>query len=233
MAIHQMVSLLQFADALFPIGGYAHSFGLEYYVETGSVRGSQGVQEILTSHLRGRAGPCEAVAVVVAGRLAQQRDLEGCLALNRDLDVQNHVAESRQASLQMGHQTARVAAALTNDPFLADYLNSIESTGESTGTPGHHAVSFGISGGIIGWDPEQAAAAFLFSTASQIVGAATRLVPLGQLDAQKILWAVGPLIASLAGESLDKGPQDIWSFTPRLEVAGMRHAKLEQRLFRS
>jgi urease accessory protein len=133
----------------------------------------------------------------------------------------------------MGHQTARVAAALTNDPFLVDYLDAIESSKIPGGTPGHHAVSFGMSGGVIGWNPEQAAAAFLFSTASQIVGAATRLVRLGQLDAQKILWSVGPLIASLARESLDKGPQDLWSFTPRLEVAGMRHAKLEQRLFRS
>ncbi len=232
MALYQMdalVSLLQFADALFPIGGHAHSFGLEYYVETGRVRDSHGVQEVLVSHLHGRSGPCDAVAVAVAGRLARQRDLEGCLALDRDMDVQNHVNESREASRQMGHQTARVAAALTNDPFMIAYLGAVESTE----TPGHHSVSFGMSGGVIGWDPEQAAAAFLFSTASQIVGAATRLVPLGQLDAQRILWAVGPLIASLARETLGKEQGDIWSFSPGLEVAGMRHAKLKQRLFRS
>ena len=227
MATH--VSLLQFSDALFPIGGHAHSFGLEYYVETGRVGDSHGVQEVLVSHLHGRAGPCDAVAVAVAGRLARQRDLEGCLALDRDLDTQNHVNESREASRQMGHQTARVAAALTNAPFMIAYLGAVESTE----TPGHHSVSFGITGGVIGWDPEQAAAAYLFSTASQIVSAATRLVPLGQLDAQRILWAVGPLIASLARETLGKGPGDIWSFSPGLEVAGMRHAKLEQRLFRS
>ena len=94
-------------------------------------------------------------------------------------------------------------------------------------------MAFGISGGIIGWDAEQAASAFLFSTASQIVGAASRLMPLGQLDAQKVLWAVGPLIASLAHEAPGKESQDIWSFSPGLEVAGMRHARLEQRLFRS
>ena len=227
MATH--VSLLQFADALFPIGGHAHSFGLEYYVETGRVGDSQGVQDILVSHLQGRAGPCDAVAVAVAGRSARRRDLEGCLALDRDLDIQNHVSEFREASRQMGHQTARVAATLTNDPFLISYLCAVESSE----TPGHHPVAFGISGGIIGWDPEQAAAAFLFSTASQIVGAATRLMPLGQLDAQRILWSVGPLIAGLARDALGKEQRDIWSFSPGLEVAGMRHAKLEQRLFRS
>lgn len=227
MATH--VSLLQFSDALFPIGGHAHSFGLEYYVETGRVADAQGVQDVLISHLHGRAGPCDAVAVSIAGGLARRRDLEGCLALDRDLDARNHVSESREASRQMGHQTARVAAALTNDPLLTDYLFAVESSD----TPGHHPVSFGMSGGVIGWDPEQAAAAFLFSTASQIVGAATRLMPLGQLDAQRILWAVGPLIASLARDAIGREQRDIWSFSPGLEVAGMRHATLEQRLFRS
>lgn len=223
------VSLLQFADALFPIGGHAHSFGLEYYVETGRAVDSKGVKDVLVSHLRGRAGPCDAVAVGVAGHLARQHDLEGCLALDRELDAQNHVTEFREASRQMGHQTARVAATLTGDQLLIDYLDAVESKE----TPGHHPVAFGISGGVIGWDPEQAAAAFLFSTASQIVGAATRLVPLGQLDAQKILWDVGPLIASLAKETLGKEQRDIWSFSPGMEIAGMRHAKMEQRLFRS
>jgi urease accessory protein len=230
--ISTQVSLLQFTDALFPIGGYAHSSGLEYYAESGLVRDASGVKEVLISHLQGRTGPSDAVAVALSVGLARQRDLERCLVLDWELDAQNHVAEFREASRQMGHQTARVAATLTNDPFVADYLEAVESV-ESTGTPGHHSVSFGITGGIIGWDPEQAAAAYLFSSASQFVSAATRLLPLGQMEAQRILWAVGPLIASLARETSGKNQGDIWSFSPGLEVAGMRHAKLRQRLFRS
>ena len=129
----------------------------------------------------------------------------------------------------MGHQTARVASALTEDPFITTYLDAVEASE----TPGHHSVAFGLSGGTIGWDPEQAAAAFLFAMASQFVGAATRLAPIGQMDAQKILWAVGPLIAELAHDAQDRNLEDIWSFSPGLEIAGMRHANLEQRLFRS
>jgi len=223
------VSLLQFADSLFPIGGQAHSFGLEYYVDQGLVTGANGVQELLVSHLSGRAGPCDAVAVVVAERLARKNDLAGSISLDRDMDAQNHVKESRNASHQMGHQTARLASALTKDPFINSYLDAVESSD----TPGNHSVAFGLCGGVIGWSPEQTASAFLFSTASQMVGAATRLVPIGQLDAQKILWAVGPLISELSAGVIDKARDDIWSFSPGLEIAGMRHAGLEQRLFRS
>jgi len=223
------VSLLQFTDSLFPIGGQAHSFGLEYYVEKGLVVDANGVQEILISHLRGRSGPCDAVAVVIAGRLAKNNELEGCLSLDWEMDAQNHVKESRDASHQMGHQTARVASALTNDPLINSYLDAVESSN----TPGNHSVAFGLCGGVIGWGPEQMASAFLFSTASQIVGAATRLVPVGQMDAQKILWAVGPLISELSAGVGSRTQEDIWSFSPGLEIAGMRHADLEQRLFRS
>ena len=33
-----LLALMQFADGLFPAGGFAHSFGLETYVQDGRVR---------------------------------------------------------------------------------------------------------------------------------------------------------------------------------------------------
>jgi urease accessory protein len=65
------------------------------------------------------------------------------------------------------------------------------------------------------------------------VGAALRLLPLGQLAGQRILWSVSPLIATIAGDAQNKNEQDIWSFAPALEIASMRHALLDARLFRS
>ena len=38
-----LLSLFQFSDGLFPTGAYAHSFGLEYYVQSGAVRNAEGV----------------------------------------------------------------------------------------------------------------------------------------------------------------------------------------------
>ena len=38
MSTRDLVGLLQLADGLFPAGGYAHSFGLESYVQSGRVR---------------------------------------------------------------------------------------------------------------------------------------------------------------------------------------------------
>jgi urease accessory protein len=75
--------------------------------------------------------------------------------------------------------------------------------------------------------------AYLYSTSAALVGAALRLTPLGQLAGQRILWNIKPLIAKLAEEAQSKTQADMWTFAPALEIASMRHAVLEARLFRS
>lgn len=223
------LSLLQFADGLFPSGGYAHSFGLEDYVQAGEIRDMAGVEAFVHAHLEGTAGPCDAVAVVAALALGERGDLDGCLSLDETLDAMRPIAEFREASRQMGRQTLRVAAALTDHPLL----RAVSEFVEAGRTPGHHPLAFGLAGSALGWPAEAAPRAYLYSTTALLVGAALRLLPLGQLDGQRILWASGPLIERLSRATEGKGPADLWSFAPGLEIAGMRHARLDGRLFRS
>ena len=112
------LTLLQFADGLFPAGGFAHSFGLETYVQDGVVTERAGLEEFVAAHLEGSAGPADAVAVAAAVRLAAGDDVAAWVALDERLDAMKVVPELRAASRQMGRQTLRVAAALGSDPFL-------------------------------------------------------------------------------------------------------------------
>src|SRR5204862_8132672 len=93
--------------------------------------------------------------------------------------------------------------------------------------PGHHAVVFGAVIGRAGAAPETAAAAYLYSTAALLVGAGLRLLPIGQLDGQRVLTAMRGRIARLARRAAVTDLDDMWSFTPGLEIAGLRHADLE------
>jgi urease accessory protein len=224
------LSLLQFADGLFPAGAYAHSFGLEYYVQSGGVNDAAGVEEFLRAYLEGSAAPTDAVAALCAWRAAQVEDLAACIVLDETLDALKSVSELRDASRQMGRQTLRVANHLPGlHHLLADF-------GEAVGdelTPGHHPVVFGIMGGVMAWPPTEMAAAYLHSTSAALVGAALRLMPLGQLVGQRMLWDIRPLIATLAAEVQGKTQADMWTFAPSLKIACMRHAMLDARLFRS
>jgi urease accessory protein len=200
-----LVPILQFADGLFPAGGFAHSFGLEAYVQAGLV------------------------ALCAAARAAAAGDDRECERLDELLDAFKAPSQFRDAGRQMGRQTVRVAAALTGDALLARLAAAVEAGR----TPGQHAVAFGWVMGRCGVPLESAAQAFLYSTAALIAGAALRLLPLGQLDSQRLLWGVQEPIRTLARRAVHSPPDDMWSFAPGIEIQGMLHATLLQRLFRS
>jgi urease accessory protein len=224
-----LLAALQFADGLFPAGGFAHSLGLETYVQDGVVRDRAGLEEIVAAHLEGSAGPADAVAVAAAVRIAARGDVPAWIALDERLEAMKPVPETREASRQMGRQTLRVAAALGSDPFLDELARAVDDGL----APGHHAAVLGAALGRARVAPELASAAFLHSTAVLLVGAGLRLIALGQLDGQRVLAAMRPRIARLAAAAAAAAPADMWSFNPGLELASIRHATLETRLFRS
>jgi len=227
--LEPLLALLQLADGLFPAGGFAHSLGLESYVQAGMVRNAAGVAAFLEAQLEGSAGPTDAVAVACAVRCASAGDIEGCLDLDARLDAMRWVPELRAASVQMGRQTLRTASLAHAVPFLDAFARAVADDR----APGHHATVFGIVLGGQGVDAEAAAAAYLHTTAVLVVNAALRLLPLGQVEGQRVLAAMRPHIAVLAARAASAHVDDLWAFAPGLEIAGLRHADLSARLFRS
>jgi urease accessory protein len=229
MTTENLLALLQVADGLFPTGGFAHSFGLETYVQGGVVRDRASLEAFLIAQLEGSAGPADAVAVACAARFAAADNLAACLDLDARLDAMRWVPEFRSASLQMGRQTLRAAAAALDVPLLGALARAV-ADGRAAG---HHPVVFGAALGGRGVDPEPAAAAFLHSASALVVNAALRLLPLGQVEGQRVLAAMRPRLARLAAAAAAARVGDLWSFAPGLEIAGVRHADLDARLFRS
>jgi urease accessory protein len=114
-----------------------------------------------------------------------------------------------------------------------ELLTKLFAAVENAQTPGQHAMAFGVVGAALGWPDTEMACAFLYSTCAGLTAAALRLLPLGQLAGQRMLWSLAPAIASLAKEVEGQEFADIWSSGPGIEIASMRHARLDARLFRS
>jgi urease accessory protein len=230
MSIDSIFSILQFSDGLFPAGAYAHSFGLEYYIQSGKVRDADGVRSFIRANLTGSLGTADAVAMLAALRLAEGDDnIHSIIALDQTMEAMKPIEEVRNASRQMGRQTIRVAASLQDHSLLHSYFQAVDVDA----TPGHHCVCFGVIGGVMQWPRLEAAQAYLYTSSASIVAASLRLMPLGQLRGQQILWHMRPLIEKLASEVIMKREVDMSSFAPGLEIASMRHARLDARLFRS
>jgi urease accessory protein len=229
MSTKEWTTLLQFSDGLFPAGAYAHSFGLEWYVQAGVVGEAASLESLVRGYLEASVAPTDAVVLLCSLNAARAGDIESCLRIDTMLDALKAAEELRSASRQMGRQTLRIANSFLAHNLIQDFFRSVEECL----TPGHHPVALGILGSALEWEPREMIAAYLYSSSAMLVNSALRLFPLGQLAGQRILWNLQPLFGQLAAEVLDKREEDIWSFAPAMEIAAMRHSTLDARLFRS
>ena len=78
-----------------------------------------------------------------------------------------------------------------------------------------------------------ALAAMLSAFVANIVSAGVRTIPIGQSDGQRLIAALGPQIAAVAGLATSARLGDLGGAALRADIASMRHETQYTRLFRS
>ena len=219
---------LRFVDSFFPSGGYAFSSGLEAAVQGGAVRNAEDLSRYVVELLTIGIGERDAVAVGLAHDAYVFGSLKIAFKADRELEAMKLGRESRAASRQMGRQIIRLAAdQLTRQSLIEDYLAAVEAEQ----TPGHLAVTVGLTLAAAGWSKEDTIAAFLYHTATGFVAAAMKLLPIGQREGQRLLESWLEVIEPISHKAAHQ--QVLQSWSPIQDIYAMRHSRLESRLFRS
>jgi urease accessory protein len=219
---------LRFVDSFFPSGGYAFSSGLEAAVQGGAVRNAEDLSRYVVELLTIGIGERDAVAVGLAHDAYVSGSLEIAFNVDQELEAMKLGRESRAASRQMGRQIIRLAADQhTRQSLIEDYLAAVEAEQ----TPGHLAVTVGLTLAAAGWSKEDTIAAFLYQTATGFVAAAMKLLPLGQREGQRLLERWLEVIEPISHKAAHQ--QVLQSWSPIQDIYAMRHSRLESRLFRS
>jgi urease accessory protein len=219
---------LRFVDSFFPSGGYAFSSGLEAAVQGGAVRNAEELSRYVVESLTTGIGEREAVAIGLAHDAGVSGILEIAFKADQELEAMKLGRESRTASRQMGRQVIRLAANQRGrHRLIEDYLAAVEAEQ----TPGHLAVSFGLTLAAAGWSKEDSIAAFLYQTATGFVAAAMKLMPIGQREGQRLLESWLEVIERVSHKAAHQRVLQSWS--PVQDIYAMRHSRLESRLFRS
>jgi urease accessory protein len=219
--------LLQTADPLFPTGAYAHSFGLEEMVRLGRVRCETSLRDYLLRHVIPAQTEQELPYLRFAFHAAMDGDISELCAIDREISAWKLARETRLASAQLGARRLASLVAIVDDPLLQELASRVEAGSAS----GHHLVVCGLQAVVGGMPLDAALAASFYQSLAATVGAAMKLIRIGQESCQRVLWA-GCRHAEVAiEESLQIPRNAAGCFNPLLEIASMRHERAGERLF--
>jgi urease accessory protein len=216
-----LLRLLQLTSPALPIGAYAYSQGLEHAVHAGWVKDEDSAAAWILGLLED-ALPCLEVPVLLRLHAAWHGtgDVE---AWNELLFASRGSAELRSEDQRLGSALARLLVSLE----LADAQPWIANPHVT------HACMFALAAARWNIAPSDAAAGYLFSWAENQVGAATRLVPLGQTAAQRILSRATTLIPAAVERASSLGDEDLGFSAPAHAIAAALHETQYSRIFRS
>jgi urease accessory protein len=219
-------ALLQLADAAFPAGAFAHSFGLETAIVEERVRDEATLAAWLQAYLHGTFALLDGAAFVLASR-----DGVDAVLLDDRLGAAQVNAELRRANAHLARATLATYDALgLTSPALAAYGTGLEDGR----CDGQHvlAAALGYAASGVGW--RTALAAHATTTIATLASVAARAVPLGQRAVARTRWNLRSAVEAAIERAAETTSADaLASGAPALEIDGLRHRRLDGRLFAS
>lgn len=211
-----VLRLLQVVDSQVPVGGFAHSYGLEAYGPLGVT--PFGLSQLVDLHVSLGSLHLDLAACALARLWApDEARLE---ALGEELTAWKAVRGPREASLQVGRRLTYLAQrALGLCPPRLSHP--------------HAAVVLGALAATLEIPPRMTLLAFAHASLAGLLAAATRCLRIGPLRAQTILADIHPSVVETVEEVLRDPEAALWAATPGWDIRSHQQAFLTTRLFLS
>ncbi len=222
--------LLQINDALFPIGGYAHSYGLETYIQKGIVHDLKTARDYIRCRLTQNLVWTDLLAVRLAFLAAEKRDYDRLDHLEMILEASRIPAEQREASRKLGSRfikTIRHMALPLPYTYFDNYVQ------RRKGKTICHPCAYGVLCASADIELTEALAAFLYAQTSAMVTNCVKAIPLSQSDGQRLLASMYDLFGSVMEQTLNAGEEMLCLSAPGFDLRGIQHEYLYSRLYMS
>ncbi|MFD2257810.1 urease accessory protein UreF [Luteolibacter algae] len=211
--------LLQSNDTGYPSGGYAHSYGLEELVRAGVVTTADELERYLMRQVLPALLKFELPFFARAHAAAVEGDSVLLAELDAELDGWRIAAELRDASRRVGSQRLGLLCELDGDPLITDFQKNCPRA--------HHLVVTALE--LRGVGVGDAARAFSYQAVVAGTAASMKLMRIGQTACQGILYRVLGALGTRISDSLEAEIDGF--FNPLLEIASLKHAVSNERLF--
>jgi len=217
------LAAFRLASAALPIGAFAYSQGLEMAVGEGIVHDSDSAQRWILGILRHSVLTLDVPLLTRLHAAWAAGSSESVEQLSQRLLASRPTRELREEERQLGGALFRWLARLgvaRAEPWLRKDARTL-------------AAAFALAADHFRIPATTAAASYTFAWSEAQIGSVTRLVPLGQTDAQRVLHHVLAACETELAAALELPEERIAASTPFQALLSAAHETQYSRLFRS
>ena len=218
--------LLQLCSQALPVGAYAYSQGLESAIQKKIVTDARSAKEWILGIFYNGVSELDLPALFIAYDASDRLDLETLNTLNEYSAASRESRELLLEDVEMGRALYRLLSTLG--------LETLDISQPS------FLVQFAVAGSSWKIPVEELATGLSFSWLENQIAVATKSIPLGQSDAQKILSKLIGHISQQVQKAKQiaqfSGPPRDWCFgysLPSLAIMSSQHEVMDARMYRS
>ncbi|WP_143870649.1 urease accessory protein UreF [Catenovulum sediminis] len=222
----KLTRLLQLCSAGLPVGGYSFSQGLEYAVELAWVKNVESAKDWIQLNLLHALAQTDLPVLHAQIACLAADDFVELKRLNQLIIACRESAELRMADLAMGKALIRLLKQQNIE--FGEALAEVDNWSEIS-----FVSAFALAAYCWQIDAESAATGFCWAFIENQVAAGTKLIPLGQTQAQNLMFELSEWVeqATLIAKQTDI--DEVGASLPALAMASAWHETQYSRLFRS
>lgn len=225
--------LLQINDALFPIGGYSHSYGLETYIQKDLVRDGKTAKKYIENKLKYGFLYTELLPARFAFEYASEGKIEKLMELEELTQASKLPREIRLASNKLASRFIKTISKLDicyESDIFSTYLEYIKKMEDGIS---NYAIVYGVFCAAVGILKKEAMEHFLYAQTSAMVTNCVKSIPLSQTEGQKLLVASCELFSEILEKAECLDEKMLYLSNPGFDIRSMQHEFLYSRIYMS